>query len=194
MTNRIDVAGKIYRPQHQAYHDARLVAVNGQTLVLEYHGQSIDLPTFEGLNVEHILGKVGTVQWASESQCWRFSGYCDQSLRRVFQLDHAERIGWRNDANPGGWTAPRCVVPGVDGAFVEDDTTPVDIDVPQEFFDLCERYGRTPEEILRGFIADACDLGNYISGPRADQYCSNGSDERMLASDYLDRTFGSRMY
>lgn len=192
MATGINANGKIYRPLHQAYHDARLIAVNGQALVIEYQGQQIELPTFEGW-LSQSLGQVGIVQWAPESQCWRFNGYCDQSLRRVFELDHAERIGWRNDANPGGWTAPRCVVPGVDGAFVEDDTTAVVIDVPQVFFDRCELYGRTPEEVLRGFIADTCDLGSYLSAPRADQYCSNGSDEQMLASNYLDRIFGSRM-
>lgn len=180
--------GKIYRPLHQAYHDARLIAVNGQALVIEYQGQQIELPTFEG-SLSQSLGQVGIVQWAPEFQCWRFNGYCDQSLRRAFELDHADRIGWRNATNPGGWTAPRCVVPGVEGAFVEDYTEPVEIDVPEEFFELCVHYDRTPEEILRGFIADVCDLGSDGRSPRADQYCSNGSDERMLAGDYFYRAY-----
>lgn len=187
MTTGISAAGKIYRPLHQAYHDARLIAVNGQALVFEYHGESIELPTFEESQsyLSKSLGKVGIVVWAPEFQCWRFNVYCDQSLRRVFELDHGDRIGWRNDANSGGWTAPRCVVPGADGAFIEDETESVEINVPPEFFDLCAHYNRTAKEVLRGFIADACDLASEVRSPRADQYCSNGSDERRLAIAYI---------
>ncbi|WP_242482662.1 TrfB-related DNA-binding protein [Thiocystis violacea] len=64
------------------------------------------------------------------------------------------------------------------------------LDVPAEFFDLAERYGLDVEDILRGFIADACRLDSPVDSPRADGYCSNGSDEEMLAEDYLERAYG----
>jgi len=47
-------------------------------------------------------------------------------------------------------------------------------------------------QVLRGFIADAASLNNYMAEPRADGYSSNGSDERMLAYDYIERAYGMR--
>jgi hypothetical protein len=45
-----------------------------------------------------------------------------------------------------------------------------------EFLQLAERNGTTPEEILQGFICDLVD-GSH----------THGSDERMYAEQYLDR-------
>jgi len=52
--------------------------------------------------------------------------------------------------------------------------------LPDEFLELCEEVNQTPEVILRGFIADLCDL-------RERPYCTNGSDERDLAERYFER-------
>ena len=62
-------------------------------------------------------------------------------------------------------------------------TTPLTIDLPEEFVDMCRRDRTTPETVLRGFIADLCCLQSL----RADGYNSNGSDERELAWRYYDR-------
>ncbi len=61
------------------------------------------------------------------------------------------------------------------------------IELPDEFIELCEADGVTPEIVLRGFIADLCGIHNYVAAPRADGYSSNGSDERSLAQDYYER-------
>lgn len=63
----------------------------------------------------------------------------------------------------------------------------VTISLPDEFLDLCH-YDRTePERVLRGFIADLCEIMNWCSHPRADGYSSNGSDERTFARAYYER-------
>jgi hypothetical protein len=61
------------------------------------------------------------------------------------------------------------------------------INLPDEFLELCD-YDRTdPSRVLRGFIADLCGIMNWVSSPRADEYSSNGSDEREFARAYYDR-------
>lgn len=177
------------------YYDACLTGIDDAgNLVLDYLGRSIELPTFEpaGAYLLKQVGQVGVVMYAEEG-LWRFNAYLDQSLRRRPELDGTDWLGWYNEAkkevSPNGWTAPRGVVPGEDGAFIEDDTDPVEIQVPQEFFDLADEYGLTVEHVLKGFIADACSLTNYVREPRGDGYSSNGSDERMMAQEYLERAY-----
>lgn len=179
---------------HPVYFDAVLHAVTEDRLVLDYFGRKLELSTFLPISdwMKSKVGKVGVVQFEPNGECWRFSDYLDQSMRRAFELDGTDRIGWINDANPAGWTAPRCVIPGENGQFVEDETSPVTIDVPLEFYDLCNRHEVTPETVLRGFVADVCDLVSYVRAPRADGYSSNGSDERSMAADYFDRAHSWR--
>jgi hypothetical protein len=66
-------------------------------------------------------------------------------------------------------------------------TNKLALELPAEFIDLCERDGVTPETVLKGFIADLCEIINWQSNPRADGYSSNGSDERRLADEYYNR-------
>lgn len=61
------------------------------------------------------------------------------------------------------------------------------IDLPPEFLERCKRDKVKPEVVLKGFIADLCGIMNYCSNPRADGYCSNGSDERDKANEYYSR-------
>jgi hypothetical protein len=44
-----------------------------------------------------------------------------------------------------------------------------------------------PEGVLRGFIADLCELVSWAEAPRTDGYASNGSDERRYAMEYYER-------
>jgi len=64
---------------------------------------------------------------------------------------------------------------------------PVTLELPAEFLELCEADRVSPETVLRGFIADLCEIRNHGSEPREDGYQSNGSDERRLAREYYDR-------
>ncbi len=62
------------------------------------------------------------------------------------------------------------------------------IELPSEFTELCSRDKTTPEEVLRGFIADLCRISTFASAPqRDDGYQSNGSDERELVWQYYER-------
>jgi hypothetical protein len=162
------------------------------------------------------FGVVVRVDWQTEGRDfphYRFDAYLDQSLRRAFELDvfeatppvgsasysdgeltrcNVERIGWRNSLCPDGFLAPAGIIPGTDGRFIQDETEALTIDIPPEFVSLCDEYKSTPMQVLRGFIADAASLHNYMAEPRADGYSSNGSDERMLAYDYIERAYGMR--
>lgn len=63
----------------------------------------------------------------------------------------------------------------------------VTLHLPDEFVALCRSDGVDPEFVLRGFIADLCELVSTIDAPRTDGYCSNGSDERLYAQRYYER-------
>ncbi len=63
----------------------------------------------------------------------------------------------------------------------------VTLKLPDEFIERCRHDGVAPEVVLRGFIADLCDIWSYADAPRTDGYCTNGSDERSKAQEYYDR-------
>ena len=63
----------------------------------------------------------------------------------------------------------------------------ITLDLPPEFVELCQADGIKPETVLRGFIADLAGIISWVSNPRTDGYCSNGSDERNYAMEYYDR-------
>jgi hypothetical protein len=65
--------------------------------------------------------------------------------------------------------------------------TRITLTLPAEFIELCEADNVTPEMVLRGFIADLCEIVSWADHPRADGYCSNGSDERLYAREYYER-------
>lgn len=63
----------------------------------------------------------------------------------------------------------------------------VTIYLPEEFVAFCADDMVCPALLLRGFIADLCEIMNWHSNPRVDGYSSNGSDEREFARQYFDR-------
>ncbi len=73
--------------------------------------------------------------------------------------------------------------------MIPDQTTPLTILIPPEFIALCASRKMHPLEVLQGFIADVCELHNFVANPRADGYSSNGSDERMYANQWFDRAY-----
>ncbi len=73
----------------------------------------------------------------------------------------------------------------------------LNLELPQEFIELCERDGVSPETVIKGFISDLCGIMNWAypdpsqgrmprSNPK-DGYSSNGSDERRMAYEYYER-------
>lgn len=63
----------------------------------------------------------------------------------------------------------------------------VTLQLPIEFMALCRHDQVEPEAVLKGFIADLCEIISWHSNPRTDGYSSNGSDERMYAQQYYER-------
>ena len=63
----------------------------------------------------------------------------------------------------------------------------ITLELPPEFIALCRQDQIAPELVLRGFIADLCEIINWADNPRADGYSSNGSDERHMAREYYER-------
>lgn len=197
------------------YDNAKLIDITTDDhLVFEYQGESRTLRTFSGsarrgdrgefVSLRAMSGDVGRVSLANQGgeDLYRFDRYADQTLRRAYELDlpsvmgerrNGAYIAWRSAHAPDGFHTPASILPGQSGAYVPDETEPVVIDVPPEFTELCAQFDATPEEVLRGFIADAAELHNYVANPRADGYSSNGSDERGIANDYLQRAHGHRL-
>lgn len=63
----------------------------------------------------------------------------------------------------------------------------ITVALPEEFLALCASDGVSPELVLRGFIADLCQIISWAADLRTDGYSSNGSDERSMAMDYYRR-------
>ena len=63
----------------------------------------------------------------------------------------------------------------------------ITLELPPEFIELCQADGIEPAVVLRGFIADLCEIISRHSAPRTDGYSSNGSDERRYAMEYYER-------
>ena len=153
------------------------------------------------------IGKVGYAVRANETvdghslpckDAVFFRPYLDQSLQRRPEIDRAPTarthrnegtIGWSCDAR-GLFLAPPGIIPGESGQYVPDTTEPLTLFIPEAFKEVCEDVGLSPEQVLRGFIADAAGLHNFVSNPRADGYSTNGSDERDYAENYIERAWG----
>jgi hypothetical protein len=63
----------------------------------------------------------------------------------------------------------------------------ITLTLPAEFIELCKEDKTDPETVLRGFIADLCEIISWADRPRTDGYNSNGSDERGMARAYYER-------
>lgn len=181
----------------EVIHNARLVKISRQEnnavqLTLEVEGETFQVDTRVGTWLDVFEGKIGCLRRDTSGEP-TFAAYADQTLRRAPELDSARprknSVGWRCASRPA-FTAPPGLIPGVDGDLCSDSTEPVTVPVPPEFSRLAREYQMTPKELLSGFIADVCGLESTTVCPRADGYSSNGSDERMLAQDWLERAYG----
>lgn len=192
-----------------AFHNVRLLGIScgddgNVMLTMEVQGETVRTKTSipfqpdSRWNAEQV-GKVGMLRSEylldAPGFTTSFAAYPDQTLRRAPELDPTRRrglyvTGWRCAARPRGFLAPAGLIPGENGQFVESFTTTITLEVPEEFMRLAREHQSSADGLLRGFIADVCGLQSYVSCPRADGYTSNGSDERMLAQDWLERAYG----
>lgn len=197
------------------YYDARLKGLrttpNGQRLLIDYQGRELLLAADAGhlqqcekylALPENRHGLIGLARLVRRKNAghsrskplYRFDAYCDQSLRRAFDLDDYEPIGhghnlncigWRNDTHPDGFLAPRGIIPGKAGRFVSDNTEAYTVCIPIEFAELAARMKTDPVSLLQGFMADVCQLQHSPELPRADQLASRGTEAVRKARDYL---------
>ena len=196
-------------------HNVRLIDVKPgedghDLLVIEHAGQVRELLGGGAWNEAHSrfdAGRFGFVVTAlpfagiGRPGGYYFRAYLDQSLRRVPDLDAGAResgdegravavVGWCCDQQPNGFRAPVGLIPGEGGGFVADETIAVTVRVPREFVRECHRVQMSPEELLRSFVGDLAGIQNGVVRPRADGLTSNGSDERDLADQWLERAHG----
>ncbi|UQB76493.1 hypothetical protein KI429_00660 (plasmid) [Pseudomonas shirazica] len=61
-----------------------------------------------------------------------------------------------------------------------------------EFEWEARRHQMKAADLLESFIGDLAGIQNYANKPRADRFGSNGSDERMLAENWLERAHGMK--
>lgn len=135
-------------------------------------------------------GTVGRLRLPSPEAPFGFYAYPDQRLRRVPAEDDPDHKRWAWQIAGRFLTCKAGIIPGKDGVVVPEDTQRVFLNVPREFIDLCRASQLLPETVLRGFIADLCQLMNWAYCPREDEYSSNGSDERRMAWLYFERAYG----
>lgn len=190
-------------------HNVQLVDVkpapdDTTLIIVELNGETTSLPSPNKWSEEwsrRDVGRVGLVRHARQIHAsgFYFNAYIEPSLRRAPELDLLDArpqadgrlisvIGWRCEQKPNGFRAPLGLIPGKEGNFIADETETVTLRVPPEFILECRLVQSDPKTILENFIADLSGIMNWAHTPRADHYSSNGSDERMFAEQWLQRT------
>jgi hypothetical protein len=172
------------------FHDAVLIEVDEEAGVLVFNVAGTRHSMRSSGTVWWKTGAVGHLRLSDGRLPFSFHPYPDQRLRRRPTEDDPGLSLWGWQIDDRHFTAKAGIVPGRDGLVVTQDTETLVIDIPREFIDLCEKSKLHPKTVLRGFIADLCQLMNWAYCPREDDYSSNGSDERRMAQLYFERAYG----
>lgn len=174
------------------YYDATLVKVTKKQAIYSWQGEKLCRP-LPGRYQEVPLG-IGEIGLLivddNASHIEIFVPYAEQRLRRVMEYDVGNQWGWQLDGEDTPIRVLAGIIPGVEGAVIKEDTRPLMLPIPAEFFAFCNRYRLNVEEILRTFIADACNLQHTLSLPREDDYHSEYEDLRGMVSAYLESAYG----
>ncbi|WP_374515977.1 hypothetical protein [Niveibacterium sp.] len=139
------------------------------------------------------VGDVGVLHLDEQGADFRFHAYPDNRLRRVPAQDEpADGLwGWRLEGVDDEFYSIKAgVIPGKDCSIIVDDSEVISLKVPREFLDLCQTHELRPDAFLQSFIADLCELQNFMVRPREDGLSSHGSDERALANEWFERAYG----
>ena len=172
------------------FYDAVLAEIDEEAGVLVFNVAGTKHSICSSGTVWWKRGAVGHLRLPGERVPFSFYAYPDQRLRRLPTEDDPERNLWGWQIEDRHFAAKAGIVPGRDGLVVTQDTETLVIDIPREFIDLCAKSKLHPKTVLRGFIADLCELMNWGYCPREDEYSSNGSDERRMARLYFERAYG----
>lgn len=117
-----------------------------------------------------------------------FVPYADQTLRRVPDLDTETELGWRCEARPAGFRAPRSLLPGKEGAFIPAGER-LELRIPPEFAALCAAKVTSPREVLEAFMADVADLSESLEMPREDGLGAKITSAGATAQSYFDHAW-----
>ena len=178
------------KPKKTCIYDAELTRIDTDAGILDFVAGGQVHTVKSSTSSWWTLGAVGRLTLGSNSVPFSFYAYPEQGLRRDPASDDPidRRWGWR--LGDHRLTAKAGVIPGQNGDVRREDTKPIRLDIPREFLELCAAHKLTPATVLRGYIADLCELQNWVRCPREDEYCSNGSDERSMAQAHFYRAYG----
>lgn len=131
------------------------------------------------------IGTIGRLWKITANRDFEFTAYPDQRLRRCWECDDPTRSRWGWQLGEYRFSVKAGVIPGKDGAVLREDTESLEVAIPRELVDLCRRRGISSARLLRGFIADLCDLHNGAGAPREDGFESSGAEQRYWAQEYF---------
>jgi hypothetical protein len=135
------------------------------------------------------LGTVGRLRLSADESSFSFKAYPDQRIRRLPAEDDGKKGLWGWRIGQLTFSCKAGVIPGRGGVVVSEDTETLVLQIPREFVDFCATSRLRPDTVLRGFIADLCELMNWSHCPREDGYSSNGSDESQMAQQYFKHAY-----
>jgi hypothetical protein len=171
-------------------YDAVLTRIDHPAGILVFTVADADLTVTPSTTTHWRVGTVGRLRLNTHPHRFTFHQYADSRLRREPTLDDASTQQWGWRLGEARIQVRAGVLPGRNGAVVRRDTELSNIELPREFIDFCALRGVAPVAVLRAFVADLCELFNWVHRPREDDYSTNGTDERMYAQIYFQRAFG----
>jgi len=162
-------------------YDVELIRVNDSkhTLIFRHDGCALAFCARNALT--RPVGAVGRLTLHPTGEVG-FLVYADPRLRRAPEFDSPEGELWTWRLGEHHFSVRAGVLPGANGAVIEEDVEQLERSIPREFIDLCARFATNPKAALRDFIADVCGIRNCFVQPREDDYSFLGSDERESAS------------
>lgn len=176
----------------KTYYDVTLVKVTKKQAIYRWQGKKLCRPLpGRYQDVPLGIGKIGLlIVDDGASQIEIFIPYVEQRLRRAMEYDVGNQRGWQLDGEDTPFLVLAGIIPGIEGAVVKDETRPLTLSIPAEFFAFCDHYRIDAEEVLRTFIADTCNIQHTLILPREDDYHSEYEDLRGMVSAYMESAYG----
>lgn len=181
--------------EEEIYFDAvvRHTDVAAETIEFQAHGRRITVDAGRVLPFLCQAGEIGklTVKRAAGKRPYLkyWYEYAEPRLRRLVDRDEGGMAAWTLDGQPERLIlAPHGCVPGVEGAFVTDESVEVSVRVPREFHELTKRYLLDNSDVFSALAADVAGLSSWRGMPRADGICTTTRPEvRALAKLWFEQ-------
>jgi hypothetical protein len=176
----------------KTYYDATPVKFTESQAIYHWQGKDLYRPLPCGYeNFSLAFGKIGLlIVDDTINHDDVFVLYVEQGLRRAMEYDVGNQWGWQLDGKDTPFLVLAGITPGIEGKVIKDETRPLTLSVPPEFFAFCDHHRINVEGTLRSFIADVCNIQDTMIAPREDDYDSEYDDLRRMASAYLESSYG----